>query len=239
MLPQSLSLVSSDRIGTLESRVEKLEDGGIGQTDIISLNGKAELDTIFKAATRAERTVTSGSITTETAPVVFLHFSDLHGNESNLIRIVSLYNAYSNYVDDVINTGDIILNNYGDDFTFYASRGAGGFLNVIGNHDAQKGSNSYATEAELYAKFISPFISQWGVTSYTENKCYYYKDYTDRNLRLIVLDAYNVNWNGNNAQITWLEGVLADAITNELHVMIAVHSGLCRKSELDCNFNSM
>lgn len=239
VLPQSLSLVSNDRIGTLEERVSKLEDGGIGKTDIVSLNGKLELDTMFRAATRAERTVTSNGITIETSTLVFLHFSDLHGNESNLVRIVSLYNAYSEYVDDVINTGDNITNTFNDSFAFYGTHGAGGFLNVIGNHDAQKGSNSYATEAELYAKFISPFISQWGVTSYTENKCYYYKDYTDRNLRLIVLDAYNVNWNGNNAQITWLEGVLADAITNELHVMIAVHSGLCRKSDLECNFNSM
>ena len=238
-LPQSLQLISSDRIGVLEDKVSKLEDGGIGKTDIVSLNGRVELTAMFNAAVRAERTDSSQGITIHTSPVVFLHFSDLHGNESNLIRIVSLYNAYSDYVDDVINTGDTILNRFEDDFTFYASRGAGSFLNVIGNHDAQKRSNSYATETELYTKFIGPFISQWGVTSYTENKCYYYKDYTGRNLRLIVLDAYNINWNSNNAQITWLESVLADAITRQLHVMIAVHSGLCRKSDLDCNFNSM
>ena len=163
-----------------------------------------------------------------------LHLSDLHGNVANLRNIVIFRNYYDTYIDDTIHTGDSVLNYYSDPNPFESVDGANTILNVIGNHEAWiQGDNDYnATEKQTYDKIFAPSIANWGVvqpTGAAENGyCYYYKDYTAAGFRLIVLDS--VHWhyrNGvsetNPAQKTWFEGVLADAITNNLRVVCATH----------------
>jgi hypothetical protein len=105
--------------------------------------------------------------------------------------------------------------------------GSENILNVIGNHDSAKlvdGQTNwrYYSDAQCYQMYFANYISNWGVTN-PDNHCYYYKDYTTngRSIRLIVLNEMESDL---TAQTTWLQGVLADAITNELSVIIASHS---------------
>lgn len=155
--------------------------------------------------------------------VSLLHFSDLHGDDVNLSRIVAFASRYGSYLDDVVATGDNVYNIFSNSFTFWGTAGAGGFLSVIGNHDAWSvdGGPTVATEQECYEKFFAPYIDDWGVTGVV-NKCYYYKDYnTDGSypVRLIVLDCMHLN----EDQTSWLTSTLASAKTNGYTVVIAVH----------------
>lgn len=160
---------------------------------------------------------------------VFLHFSDIHAGTATLERIKDYYAKYSQYIDDVINTGDTCNSNPTDiDMSAFYTGIATKFLTVIGNHDASSASGHPDTDpyplADTYAEFIAPFVANWGVTqpsdAATAYKCYYYKDYVASKLRLIVLDEYHYD----AAQDTWLAATLADAITNQYHVLMATHS---------------
>jgi hypothetical protein len=75
------------------------------------------------------------------------------------------------------------------------------------------------------AYYIAPFENNWGIT-HTSGTSYYYKDYATQKVRLIVMDVmlYNDNGAEATAQTSWLASLLADAITNNLHVLIAVHA---------------
>lgn len=177
--------------------------------------------------------------------ISLLHFSDIHGNVTNVARLMTFKNKYSSYINDVICTGDIVSDKYQDTdiLSDYEN-----MLITLGNHDAwirtydedlaerQEGSSSIwvVKPTYCYNKYFAPNISNWNVTQPTDaandGKCYYYKDYTvdSSKLRLIVLDCmhYNVGSdivNNVSVQNTWLQGVLANAITNNLPVVIAVH----------------
>lgn len=164
------------------------------------------------------------------AQAVFLHFSDIHGNATSLSRIEDYYAKYSQYITDVINTGDTCADNPNDiDMESFFTGSATKFLTVIGNHDASTGGGHpdtapYEPLSAIYAEFIAPFVANWGVTqpenAATDGYCYYYKDYAASMLRLIVLDEFHYD----EAQDTWLADTLADAISNQYHVLMATHS---------------
>lgn len=162
--------------------------------------------------------------------VVFLHFSDIHGDVTALERIKRYHAEYSQYITDVLNTGDtcnadpsdIVMTNF---YTGVATK----YLTVIGNHDAAASGANPSTNpypiANIYGDFLAPFIANWGVTqpsdAATAYKCYYYKDYAESKLRMIVVDEYHYD----TTQDTWLATTLADAITNQYHVLMVKHSG--------------
>ena len=142
---------------------------------------------------------------------------------------------YSDFLDDAIHTGDSVQVYINNPNPFESVEGAETILNVIGNHEAWLNTSDtdyYATEKQTYAKIFAPSIADWNVvqpTGAAENGyCYYYKDYTTAGFRLIVLDS--VHWhyrNGvtdsNPTQKAWFESVLADARTNNLRVVCAMH----------------
>lgn len=164
-----------------------------------------------------------------------LHFSDVHGNTANLADIVAYMTHYADLLDDTIHTGDSVETKYADSNPFESVDGAETILNVIGNHEAWLNTSDpdyYATEKQTYDKIFAPDIAEWNVvqpTGAAENGyCYYYKDYATAGFRLIVLDS--VHWhyrNGvtdsNPTQKSWFESVLADAKTNSLRVVCAMH----------------
>ena len=151
--------------------------------------------------------------------VNLLHFSDLHGDSVNLKKIVDLRESIT-FDMDVLFTGDLLNYDWSSDSTFWNTIGAGGFLFTIGNHDSFKDGNWYgATAAECYARYIAPYVSAWGVT-YAENLCYYYKDWSAKNVRLIVIDI--MHWD--TTQANWLISTLASARAAGYHVVLAGHS---------------
>ena len=189
-----------------------------GNTGIVQRNGIAETTNKLQQLNRPTRTA---SRTLGTPPLCLLHFSDIHGDAKRLQNIIDFKNYYSDYIADIIHTGDAVKYYSTDGIEFWdGTDGAENILNVIGNHDTLVGSTWIGmTMAEAYNTYFSPYISNWGVTS-TSGKTYYYKDYATNKVRLIVLDIMHQSAD----QLTWFTSTLASAKTAELHVIVAVHS---------------
>lgn len=176
-------------------------------------------------------------------PLVLLWFSDLHHALANLDRINMWKEKYSQYVDDVLNTGDTIADNlstYDNDMNAYFEDYEGDdILFTMGNHDVTSPNSSTkawdGTQSivDMYEKFIGRMnISGLGITQPTgaaENGCcYYYKDYVGLGLatssiRLIVIDSCITDTTYQASQLVWFSGVLADARTQGYPVIVASH----------------
>ena len=169
--------------------------------------------------------------------LTILHFSDIHADTVALARIMADAAKISG-VTDAICTGDMTANVGGEIASWWPED----VLTVIGNHDTatQSGSTydwTAVSVADRIAYYISPFESNWGITR-PSGKSYYYKDYADHGVRLIVMDVmlYTAGGADATAQTTWLSGLLSDAIANDLHVIIAIHAPHV-SSAVDCNFS--
>lgn len=173
------------------------------------------------------------------APLTIAHFSDIHAESIPYTRILNYIEQY-NIVDDIICTGDMVSNQSGSISTWWAKN----VLTCIGNHDTASYSGGVydwtaLSMADRDAYYIAPFESEWGIT-HTSGTSYYYKDYTTQKVRLIVMDVmlYEASDQTQAAtQTAWLENLLADAITNSLHVLIAIHCPHGGATALDCTFS--
>lgn len=159
--------------------------------------------------------------------VSLLHFSDIHGDSAALERIINQSNGVFSSVDDVICTGDIVDAQWSDDFGYWETAGASDVLIVMGNHDeiVDRGNwnlvSNYKTMAECYERYMSPFISGWGVT-YQADKTYWYKDY-GTSVRLIALDLVQDYLLHDDAQMAWFSQTLGAARAAGRSVVVAQH----------------
>ena len=228
--PNSTPLSPSHAI----SHIELSNDIGssVASSNIISLNN--EPDMTVKLQQISSNYSASSSDTVQ--PLTMLHFSDLHANTLALNRIIQFADYYDDYITDIIHTGDT-LNSTATNFSFGNVDGGEKILNIIGNHDTWDSSITPETseswralnEADSYARFISPFVSNWGTgISVQKNKCYYYKDYPDNKVRLIVLDCMHEN----SAQLTWFTNALSSALSANLHVLIAAHVKMGKSEDM-------
>lgn len=217
--------------------------------DIIVLNSPKEFIPKLHAARKRYYTSTNS---TEKYPLTLLHISDIHGNWDNVERFVKFANheEYKPYIDDLINTGDTVEGAYEDGVAGFTSiTGADKILNAIGNHDTRTGNNWQAhIGTDVYNMLIKPFVSSWNVTQ-PENAeangyCYYYKDYANKNVRVVVVDIMSYD----STQDTWLAGVLADAKTAGKHVLIVSHFSSSRSNaessekvfdKIQCNYTTL
>jgi predicted phosphodiesterase len=204
------------------SWVEDLGDSS-NSTSILSLNPESEWKPKMQAARKQYYSSTYKNIPNS---VVLAHISDIHGNWANVSRFLEFCNYYSDYIDEKIQTGDLVRQYYTNSISGYTTiEGAENIIGVIGNHDTYHSGGTWAQHAGLdaYNKFIAPFISNWNVVqpanAAVDGKCYFYKDYTTQSLRLIFTDG--MGWNAD--QNTWLADTLEDARTNEYDVMIVTH----------------
>ena len=178
-------------------------------------------------------------VSNSNAPLTILHFSDLHADTEALSRIINDANDYGTKVDEIICTGDMVGNTAGQISSWWNEN----VLTCIGNHDtasysSETGYNWTALSmANRDAYYIAPFESNWGIT-HTSGKSYYYKDYASSKVRMIVMDAMLYTDAGQDAteQTTWLSGLLSSAITNSLHVLIAIHAPHGGATAIDCSF---
>ena len=202
--------------------------------------------------------------------LTLLHFSDIHGDAYNLSRIVdfakiapiddslhtgdSALEAYDEYAKTQDGTYSTRLTNH----AFWKYANADDVLNCIGNHDlklrdsAWTGANVQPSTQDAFSRYFANYYGNWGVVwgdqNTPSNALYYYKDYNaevnGEGIRLIVLDensksdttkaTYQAN------QVSWLEDVLADAITNNLAVIVAQHYPFRydQTDKLECSFKS-
>jgi predicted phosphodiesterase len=208
------------------------------QIDGISkFNNPVDYTNYLENASNVTRGDTSTAVKNRANILNLIHFSDIHGSQTNIERILDFNNQYFSYISDVLHTGDSTQHNY-EDTNPFVNVGGNTVLNVIGNHDCWKDGATWptpynATATEVYEKFFAPFIASWGVTSAGTNLCYYYKDYSN-GFRMIVLDG--IHWD--SAQLSWFESVLADAKSNSLAVIAVNHypaqSGI---TKISCTFN--
>ena len=177
----------------------------------------------------------------ENETLSILHFSDLHGDKSALYRIMNYAKMYGSNIADAICTGDMVPGEAEQIESWWDEN----VLTCVGNHDTadyEGGSYDWTalSMANRDAYYIAPFESNWGVT-HTSGTSYYYKDYTTQKVRLIVMDAMlyvgNTTETEAGTQTTWLEGLLADAITNNLHVLIAIHAPHGGSTAEECSFS--
>ena len=171
---------------------------------------------------------------TDNAKVLTLmHFSDVHGNLVAMEKAINLFETYSDKIDDMIHTGDVVVANWSDGIGNWVDSGcAESVISVVGNHDSEENLIlGTAGKENVYNGMLAPYISNWnvvqptGVDDPTSNyycACYYYKDYTDASIRLIVLD---VNW-WDSYEKVWLADVLDDALNNNYSVIIGCHTPL-------------
>lgn len=158
------------------------------------------------------------------ANVSLLHFSDIHADALAMEAIRGWADEKGKYIDDILNTGDTVLAYYGDAdaWTNIKKYGLDQALFAVGNHD-RRTTSGYKTVpvADAYATYFEN-VEEWGVTQpegAAENYLmYYYKDYA-AGVRLIVLDGEAQD----AAQVQWLEATLANALANNLTVVIAAH----------------
>ncbi len=174
--------------------------------------------------------------------LTLLQFSDLHGDAENLGRIVTFLDAYQAFIEDAIHTGDAVYCYWDNPNEFGNVPGAERILNVVGNHDCWKGHKVWAesprpydaTQSEAYELLFTgenredPLVAHWGVTQPAgfDNPdsphwcaCYYYKDYPEQGIRLIVLDCMHYT----PVQAGWFAATLADARARGMAVVAAQH----------------
>lgn len=208
-------------------------------TDIVSQN--PDIKTLILQAKRPANAGMNDYLT-NTKPLVLMHFSDIHQDATRLARIVEFSNAYENNIDNVICSGDLVERRFSDGMSWFdAVDGAEKILLAIGNHDALAATSGYdwtnlATEANQYAQYMAPYIANWNCT-YTANTTYYYKDYADKNVRLIVLNCM-LTGNDDAAQKTWLTSTLESARTTGLSVVIVEHYPQHNSIRIECSFSS-
>ena len=191
---------------------------------------------------------------TEIVPLSFVHVSDIHTKGDNYKCFLNAMRYLQHYaaLKFGIVTGDLVWDNFADAMTWYdlaVAQTTKPVLNVIGNHDAGQQNNTtpsldyVSSDLQLYNKAIAPYVSGWGVTQPTDaatlGKSYYYKDFTDEKIRLIVLNEFETDYqidpnNANKllysreyramhqAQVDWLIASLA-ATPDDYGVVVAYH----------------
>lgn len=122
---------------------------------------------------------------------VLVHTSDIH---ADALRFNSAFD-YADYLGArlLINTGDNPFFQNSQGVLFHEKVVAAhktDFANCIGNHDTYDSSL-----ANIFGKCINPFASDYGYHkangSDVTDKCYFFKDLTDINVRVIALDIYD------------------------------------------------
>ena len=196
-------------------------------------------------------------------PLVLLHYSDLHGFAKVFDRVVKFSDSFASYIDNVINTGDTVLNSWENGFTFYKP-GSVPMLSVIGNHDAWTNGTSgckwwtvgYSAK-QCYDRYIAPFKYSNSVYTYVTDKCYWTRDYPDQNIRLIAIDNYhwreviydkqdnvltaypNGDATDKGEQATWFVSQLSAAKTAGRSVIVTCHTPTQNLDMIPCTFSSL
>lgn len=149
------------------------------------------------------------------------HISDLHNDPTRYRRFMQFVSENARHIDACALTGDMV--DAPTTATFAEMTGEEKFnleiLKCCGNHEKVFGNISM-TNAQVYAN--------WGQTTNTGG-LYYYKDYADKKIRVIALNAYDteiseVDSTYSQAQITWFIDALKGAKTNDYAVIVLRHN---------------
>ena len=115
-------------------------------------------------------------------------FSDIHGAKTQFQQTINLSNQHKNYLDAVTFLGDICGQNPNSDISFYVpSLSQLPLLPVVGNHDVADYGSISISQVEIFNRYVKPCVDANFIIT---NVPYYYKDFSDYNIRVITLMEY-------------------------------------------------
>ena len=164
------------------------------------------------------------------SPLSLLWFSDPHRHTSSLKRIVKFkeYLKANSLIEESICTGDLVHGSINEGSYYekfwYGTEGTEDILIVVGNHEHYENSVSPHGKASLSTIDGVMFkdIANWGVEREDYNT-FYYKDYPEQSIRLIVADPAIVTSVDGVDEEAWLDTTLSGARTLGYSVVIASH----------------
>lgn len=183
--------------------------------------------------------------------LTLLHFSDIHGDRENLERIQAFRQTWAQHIDDTLCTGDLCYQNFADGLDFWKVTD-GTILTCVGNHDAIHPSEyprpypgyvpnwqHLVDPQDVAALLMDPYQGNWGPGVQRQpGKTYYFKDYPDQGIRLIVLDHTLHQPDSVTQQADWLSAVLTEAAQADLAVIGATHAACLEVEPIACTFTS-
>ncbi len=215
-------------------------------TDVVSLNRDVEA---YMIQAGAGYTKSHGKYTErfKYAPIRFVHFSDVHRVKNNWNRVVDYINYYNDYISFGLHTGDYCGASQEQYVDLYneGTECLKPIYNCVGNHDSflhmKKGDDGKwdvpCAPKKRTHELLFNSTANWEVNwTDVEFPTSYYKDFTESNIRMIVLD----NYYDREIQSEWLRGLLNDALERGIHIMTALHipSGQITTA-VDTGFNSL
>lgn len=202
----------------------------------------------------------------------FAQISDTHwvSNYPNPMvfasKLLNSVKLWRNDIKFLIHTGDIKAVKFTSDYSHFkdiALASQKPMLVTIGNHDVGGTSKQVSfcgTDLQVYQEMIQPLIDGWNLKTdgegvpHPSSKCYYFTDFEDEKIRLIVLDEYESDFEidpndsslllyqrGANAykqdQITWFGDALVTT-PEGYGVIVAKHAPSGKRGNTDNPFNS-
>lgn len=156
---------------------------------------------------------------------VFAHISDIHGDATRLNNCMDYCDHIG--VDALLATGDFSMYQYKDYCSFQediAENHSTPYCFCIGNHEAYPSG-----ESNLYEDCIRNLAINQGYFSVEESitdKCYWYKDFTNKKIRVIAINYYEDGvYNGylGQAQLLWFVSTLKSTPIG-FGVLVILHS---------------
>lgn len=148
--------------------------------------------------------------------LTFLHMSDTHCTETKhhapfkksieLFNLVSEGNLnYGNSLKFILHTGDVRNSHFSDGYSFFDVVTKDLKRNIYvtpGNHDVGNSDKvaESGTNEEIYNQMIAPMLDKWNLNSdgvdlpHLVGKNYYFNDFTEEKIRLIVLYEYETDF---------------------------------------------
>ena len=186
---------------------------------VIMPTSEAQVDVFAEQLSKAKNlgfTATYSQVEGYIPTLTFMHISDTHCTNVSYTapfrRTIDICNTLSagainkgRNVKFLLHTGDVRNAQYSDGYEFFADVTASLKPNIYvtaGNHDV---GNSWevaqcGTDEQIYAEMIEPMLASWNLksdgsgTPHPEGKNYYFTDFTDEKVRLIVLYEYETDF---------------------------------------------
>lgn len=174
------------------------------ETDIITRNYNKD------ARVGAVKRILTGLEDGMDSMFTFGHISDIHGDAVRFANFMDYLKAKG--VDAALNSGDAVMFNAYDYTSFcknIAAQYSIPYFFCIGNHESHP-----TGQTTLFADNIQGLVTTYGYLKAADtpaDDCYYYRDFSEKKIRLIVINYYNNGvYNGSlgQAQITWFISVL-------------------------------
>ncbi len=207
--------------------------------NIIELNRDLEPFIIQGASNR------SASFGDKHKPLQFVHCSDMHARPDHWNRMIEFINYYKDYIQFAIHSGDYCGGHQGvfADMYHECDECLRPIYNCVGNHDTMPPDTSTgddigtAPRSEVHRMLFGDQYRSWDANFMEcEYSTAYFRDFTDSNIRMIVLDHYyNIE-----EQKLWLKALLDEAMEKQIHVITVIHEPSANITEpVETNFHSI